>query len=60
MGTNQSLPKITAQDKAILECVSPVNCVDRKLSDEGPSTSSLKLQRDKLKQYQKKVRTECC
>jgi len=34
MGANQSLPKITAQDKAILD---------------------LKLQRDKLKQYQKKI-----
>ncbi|KAF9474095.1 hypothetical protein BDN70DRAFT_885202 [Pholiota conissans] len=34
MGSNQSLPKITAQDKAILD---------------------LKLQRDKLKQYQKKI-----
>ncbi|KAI0320370.1 Snf7 family [Amylostereum chailletii] len=35
MGANQSLPKITAQDKAILD---------------------LKLQRDKLKQYQRKVK----
>ncbi|KZP16857.1 hypothetical protein FIBSPDRAFT_680281, partial [Athelia psychrophila] len=34
MGANQSTPKITAQDKAILD---------------------LKLQRDKLKQYQKKA-----
>ena len=56
MGANQSLPKITAQDKAILECVSPVSCEDRRLSDEELSISSLKLQRDKLKQYQKKVR----
>ncbi|XP_006454623.1 hypothetical protein AGABI2DRAFT_60661 [Agaricus bisporus var. bisporus H97] len=36
MGTNQSLPKITAQDKAILD---------------------LKLQRDKLRQYQQKIQT---
>ncbi|GBE77869.1 Vacuolar protein sorting-associated protein [Sparassis crispa] len=34
MGTSQSLPKITAQDKAILD---------------------LKLQRDKVRQYQKKI-----
>ncbi|KIY70969.1 Snf7-domain-containing protein [Cylindrobasidium torrendii FP15055 ss-10] len=34
MGGNQSVPKVTAQDKAILD---------------------LKLQRDKLKQYQKKI-----
>ncbi|KAI5898434.1 uncharacterized protein SCHCODRAFT_02612094 [Schizophyllum commune H4-8] len=36
MGGNQSVPKITAQDKAILD---------------------LKLQRDKLRQYQKKIQT---
>ncbi|TRM60270.1 Snf7 family [Schizophyllum amplum] len=36
MGGNQSVPKVTAQDKAILD---------------------LKLQRDKLRQYQKKIQT---
>lgn len=36
MGGNQSVPRITAQDRAILD---------------------LKLQRDKLKQYQKKIQT---
>ncbi|KAL1748516.1 Snf7 family [Schizophyllum fasciatum] len=36
MGGNQSVPKITSQDKAILD---------------------LKLQRDKLRQYQKKIQT---
>lgn len=52
MGGNQSVPKITKQDRAILECVHNslrARCIPL------TTASSLKLQRDKVKQYQKKV-----
>jgi len=52
MGAKQSVPKVTAQDRAILEYVRiALSC------SVLIHVSSLKLQRDKLKQYQKKVRS---
>ena len=51
MGANQSLPKITPQDRAILESVFTILLP----GDRDWRPLSLKLQRDKLKQYQKKV-----
>jgi hypothetical protein len=53
MGVNQSIPKITAQDRAILEFVIAFKHTGAPNPDNG--IFSLKLQRDKLKQYQKKV-----
>lgn len=58
MGLAQPGPKITPQDKAILEYVwshlplAPPCLLHR----YGELTSSLKIQRDKMKQYQKRVR----
>lgn len=52
MGGKQSIPKITPQDRAILEYVSSEYFIVHELI----YASSLKLQRDKLKQYQRKVR----
>src|ERR1700761_3406323 len=51
MGTGQSKHKVTGQDKAILECALSFIPMDSILL----TTPSLKLQRDKLKQYQKKI-----
>jgi charged multivesicular body protein 6 len=56
LGLTQPGPKITPQDKAILEYVwflppQPPCTGSIKL------TSSLKVQRDKMKQYQKRVST---
>ena len=59
MGAKQSLPKITAQDKAILEYDFFPWFMPR-ASSRMPYIPflifSLKLQRDKLRQYQKTVR----
>lgn len=54
MGGNQSIPKITKQDRAILEFVSRAICFHGLTIEINPFRS-LKLQRDKVKQYQKKV-----
>jgi hypothetical protein len=54
MGGTQSTPKITAQDRAILEYASHPILLYALLVDHS-FLSSLKIQRDKLKQYQKKV-----
>lgn len=53
MGGNQSVPKITKQDRAILESV------HEWLAERSWDVivHSLKLQRDKVRQYQKKVST---
>jgi hypothetical protein len=51
MGGTQSTPKITAQDRAILEYA--FYCTP--LVADRSFLSSLKIQRDKLKQYQKRV-----
>ena len=54
MGMAQPGPKITSQDRAILEWVpSPGHVFGGWVADT--SLISLKLQRDKMKQYQKKV-----
>jgi len=51
MGTNQSTPKVTARDRAFLEsAIFPFFCVRL-----GNFHFSLKLQRDKLKRYQKSL-----
>lgn len=52
MGGNHSLPSITNQDRAILEFV-----VYHSVKTHLIIVCSLKLQRDKVKQYQKKVCT---
>lgn len=57
MGAKQSFPKITAQDRAILEY--DLYAFPWFLNDFRPLiVCSLKLQRDKLRQYQKTVRYE--
>ncbi|KAF7310814.1 hypothetical protein HMN09_00624400 [Mycena chlorophos] len=50
MGANQSVPKITPQDRAILESAFVILA-----AFELIDMHSLKLQRDKLKQYQKQI-----
>lgn len=53
MGGNTSKVTITAQDKSILESVQRQHCAQGALTAR---VHSLKLQRDRLRQYQRRVR----